>query len=803
MFISSRRGSFVGGLLLASIVCVGACRRGRVESEPALQLKRVVVYRNGVGYFERQGTVHESQVTFRVSQRDVNDFLATLVVMERGGSSVRAAAFPLPEEGPDGAPPRPGARRTVAVALDGNEHDLVVGYAVETPIWRPSYRLVFSRDATRVQAWGIVQNLSGEDWTEVRLSLVTGSPVSFRSDLSRPTIPPRPLVTDEGAVIQAVPNSETTLANERPRSGGVFASLSANGMPQDNPSDAPGSAVASPFGGLTESGVDRQNANGNMTGDAIGDAFGYGGLGASGTGWGGGGTGEGTIGLGALGHGALGHGAGPGTGQGYGSGAGRGLRTRGASGPIVRAAPPEVSGLLSPEAVRRVVLRNLGQVTFCHEQGLAQNPNAAGRVTVRFVVGATGGVLNSGVASSTYPMQGVGDCIASATSRWQFPSPEGGGVVVVHYPFDLSNPNGAAAPAQPQRQAPSSTPRSVASLAAIATQGGSTRYDLPSPVTVPNRSATMVMLASRDVPGERMYLFAPDPGVPESASHPFHVARFVNRSGATLERGPLAIFEDGAFLGQGMLDALPDGATATVPFSLQRAVSVERSENVAIEGARLVSMHRGALTIERYSVRRATFHVRNGATEALRVMVREALHGATLHEPPTGTETSNGAALAPCQVAAGGEADVLVTSRTPFTLNTDLADESGGAAVEGYLREGAPAADVATSLRAAMELHRSFERLTAERADVERRRDDLQRGAEETRSNLAALEGNARASDLRAQLTARLGRTATEIDQLTRRVVELDVQLGEVRVRLSEAVRTIEIDVRPAPAAAH
>ncbi len=786
-------------LLIASIACGAACKRGRVESGPALQLKRVVVYRNGVGYFERQGQVHESQVTFRVSQRDVNDFLATLVVMERGGSSVRAAAFPMPDDGPDGAAPRPDARRTVAVALDGNEHDLVVGYAVETPIWRPSYRLVFSRDAARVQAWGIVQNLSGEDWTEVRLSLVTGAPVSFRSDLSRATIPVRPLVSDEGAVIQAVPNSETTLAREPRQAAGIFAALTApDGNPQDNPSDAPGAGVTSPFGGLTASGLDAQNANGNMTGDAIGDAFGYGGLGASGTGWGGGGTGEGTIGLGTLG--TMGHGAGTGSGQGYGSGAGRGLRARGASGPLVRAAPPAVVGLLSPEAIRRVVLRNLGQVTFCHEQGLAQNPNAAGRVTLRFAIGGAGAVIASSVSESTYPNQSVSNCIASAARRWQFPAPEGGGVVTVNYPFILSNENGTSPPAQPQRQAPSSTPRSVASLAAIATQGGSTRYDLPNPVTVPNRSATMVMLASRDVPGERMYLFAPDPGVPESASHPFHVARFVNRSGATLERGPLAIFEDGAFLGQGMLDALPDGATATVPFSLQRAVSVERSETTAIEGARLVSMHHGELTIERYTVRRATFHVRNGATEALRVMVREALNGATLHEPPAGTENSNGAALAPCQVAAGGESEVLVTSRTPFTINTDLSDANAGVAVDRYVREGSPAADVATSLRAAMELHRSFERLTTERADVERRRDDLQRGAEETRSNLAALEGNARASDLRGQLTARLGRTATEVEQITRRIVELDVQLGEVRVRLSEAVRTIEIDVRPAAA---
>ena len=88
-----------------------------------------------------------------------------------------------------------------------------------------------------------------------------------------------------------------------------------------------------------------------------------------------------------------------------------------------------------------MVLRNLGQVNHCHEQGLAQNPNAAGRVTVRFVIGGTGSVMGSGVAGSTYPIASVGDCIANAVRRWQFPAPEGGGVVTVNYPFNLQPPD--------------------------------------------------------------------------------------------------------------------------------------------------------------------------------------------------------------------------------------------------------------------------------------------------------------------------------------------------------------------------
>lgn len=226
------------------------------------------------------------------------------------------------------------------------------------------------------------------------------------------------------------PHLSRETARSQVQNRGVFAALGAAGGMA-----AGSSGIVSPFGAMTESGVDDRNANGNMTGDAVGDAFGYGGLGAAGTGWGGGGTGEGTIGMGGIG--TMGHGSGTGSGQGFGSGAGRGLRNRGNTGPTVRAAPPTVTGLLSPEAIRRVVLRNLGQVNHCYEQGLATSPNIAGRVVVRFVIGGTGSVMGSNVNESSIPVPSVGECIANAVRRWQFPAPEGGGVVTVNYPFNL------------------------------------------------------------------------------------------------------------------------------------------------------------------------------------------------------------------------------------------------------------------------------------------------------------------------------------------------------------------------------
>src|SRR3954453_20576010 len=86
------------------LALVAGCGRQPAVSADGLPLRRVVIYRNGVAYFERSGHVEESEVHFKVKDTEVGDFLATLAVSETGGSSVRSVAFPMkvaeePEEG--------------------------------------------------------------------------------------------------------------------------------------------------------------------------------------------------------------------------------------------------------------------------------------------------------------------------------------------------------------------------------------------------------------------------------------------------------------------------------------------------------------------------------------------------------------------------------------------------------------------------------------------------------------------------------------------------------------------------------
>src|ERR1700686_2945254 len=70
-----------------------------------------------------------------------------------------------------------------------------VGYVVENPIWKTSYRLVLDKDGKPfLQGWAVVDNPTDEDWNTVGMALISGRPISFQMDLYQPLYVPRPLV---------------------------------------------------------------------------------------------------------------------------------------------------------------------------------------------------------------------------------------------------------------------------------------------------------------------------------------------------------------------------------------------------------------------------------------------------------------------------------------------------------------------------------------------------------------------------------------------------------------------------------
>ena len=93
-------------------------------------------------------------------------------------------------------------RRKLAIQAHGaGKRRVRVAYVVGAPLWKASYRLTLDADPTgtegQLQGWAVIENLSGQDWKGVELTLASGNPVTFRQALYQAYFVHRPEVPVE------------------------------------------------------------------------------------------------------------------------------------------------------------------------------------------------------------------------------------------------------------------------------------------------------------------------------------------------------------------------------------------------------------------------------------------------------------------------------------------------------------------------------------------------------------------------------------------------------------------------------
>jgi len=95
-------------------------------------------------------------------------------------------------------------KKMVLEAKGDGEREIRIGYLIESPIWKSSYRVIFDKrekgkdDGALMQGWALAENTTEDDWKDVEISFVAGNPLSYIMDLYSPFYLPRPHVPIPG-----------------------------------------------------------------------------------------------------------------------------------------------------------------------------------------------------------------------------------------------------------------------------------------------------------------------------------------------------------------------------------------------------------------------------------------------------------------------------------------------------------------------------------------------------------------------------------------------------------------------------
>ncbi|MDB4982437.1 MAG: hypothetical protein JWM82_3189, partial [Myxococcales bacterium] len=557
------RTSLLGAVALAALGTVGCGTAQTTFVKSDTTLGRVVVYRNGVAYFERYADVQGDNLRLNVPQDKVDDFLKSLTVVDA------ATGEPAPISYPSG--PNAGSGGTIDMKVGVGKagaapRRLRLSYVTEAPSWKPSYRVVVGKTGkVDLQGWAIVDNTSGEDWRDVKLGVGASSAMSFRFDLKGLRLVERETLHENDLFAQAPPMG-----------GASYGQQAGPGVNQRVVADVTDDI-------LTNAEREETRRNERDHGGAVAANA-------------------------------------PSPVTGNVAGGGRAMGKPGPSRPMTKSGSGDWSGVsAAPPAdpIQRMAQSLRGTANTIVVEGYA---SAADKDKNAASLDRANRMREQLVRNGVDPNKVV--AVGKGEQQGRF-----GGARVVEEPNAQTQTAGSdghpgkedgAKKPQQEHDAPPGT--GTANGEPI----GTSHFESTVAMSVPRGTSAMVSILRSQTDGEVVYLYDAE-SARGNAQYPFKTLRFKNPTDSALESGPVTVFGDGRFVGEGLADPIPARSVAFVPFALDRQIVVERKNAERDDIAKIITVQRGVFSTQIQHTKKATFTLYNRLPERTTVYLRHTV----------------------------------------------------------------------------------------------------------------------------------------------------------------------------------
>lgn len=838
------------GFTIASIL-LAACANPNAGHVDGGVLGRVVVYRNGVAFYERHARVQDGKLTVHVPRDRVDDFLKSLTVVDPITRKPLSVTIPR-KEADDGS----YLTMTLETA-DLKQADVLLTYVTEAPAWKPSYRVVVGADnSVMLEGWAIVDNTTTEDWKGVLVGVGASSALAFRYDLWSVRAIDRDLLAGEDRFAIAPPTGISPYAEAAGTE--ELASLD----PTEVRADAKATAKSDPVGVSFSGSSSLQNeyvVDGiNTTSVTYG-----GGSGASGASSGNPvaqgvrgvvrdtKSGELLVGVTVVAinnrnqsqaaitdeSGAYALQLEPGSytiSFYYGSTTTERKNVRVGSKQIakvdqklsgegfagetiqVTASAPMIESQSTSQAVRidRMYMANipLPGRTFENTLGAAAGsqgdsgssykpppPIKQGDEKLKAIVakimkekkdvvietrGQPGTEKDAAARAQAVKNKLVDDGVPAARIHVvpKLGPNEGTGIRVLAVAPQQPGDKGKAPPTAQTRDLGGDTPV------------GESHFMADRPMTVRAGTSAMVAMVHGKTTGGVVYLYDPisDRGDQRFA---FKSVRLDNPTTDTLEPGPVTVYGDGRFIGEGITEPVPPKASVVVPFALDKQVVVTRSGAEDDRIAKLVTLQRGILTAEVQHRRKTTFTITSRLAIPAKVYLRHRLaEGWALTEAPSKFTKVGDSQLFEVMLAAGETASVAISEATPVTRTFELASPEALGMMKVFIDEPSASPQLKTQIAAMLATHRSAADLVDKILTLREQAGEYRARAGELHAQLVTLKLVKTGGELMASLRSKLGETEDKIQKITIALVDTQEQLMLARVKFQNQLAELRVE---------
>jgi hypothetical protein len=693
---------------------------------PETTLGRVVVYRNGVAYFERYADVSGDALHLQVPADKVDDFLKSLTVADAVTNKPEPISYPtdVPSSGT-------GLVDMKIQLGGGGAHKLKLTYVTEAPSWKPSYRITLGKNGkVNVQAWAIVDNTSGEDWKAVKLGVGASSAMSFRFDLRHIRVVERETLRAEDLFAQAPPLGGSSYgAQQAPVMKNVLAEIDDSALAVEEKKEEPVEPIATAAEAMS---VRDQRTPGKKPK----------------------------------------------------------MNTPVGMPVPAPSRPPHPSDLARRSHVASKQ-QNLAQLSQSLNQTRGQIV-VEGYATKEDSDKMGASLERANRARESLIKNGIAPERVVALGRGEQPG-KNGGVRVVEVPGEPPTTSSAAA--------------SAAKDQGNAEKGGepigTSHFESDSPMTVARGTSAMVSILHADADGEVVYLYDSD-STRGNAQYPFRAVRLKNPTDSALESGPVTVFGEGRFIGEGLSEPIPARAPAFIPFALDRQIVAERNDSERDSIRRIITVQRGVFHTELQHVRRSVLTLNNRLTEKAIVYVKHLVApGYTLGKAVKPSERFGEAYLFRVEVDPGSKAELSLEESTPVFSTTDIRSPEGMGLIRAYLSSAVADGPLKKQVEELLQLHTEISNIEQKIATTRDQMEEYRTRMDELHTQIVTLRAvKTTTGALLNNLERKLSEITDKLSKATVRVVGLQEQMMVARIRFQDGVAELSLEEKEATDAA-
>ncbi len=816
--------------LLAALLS-GCLHHANHVSVDGAVLGRVVIYRNGVAFYERRATVVDGKLAIHVPRDRVDDFLKSLTVVDPVTRKPLSVSIPR-QQADEG-----GYLTMMLEAPDPHRTDVLLTYVTEAPAWKPSYRVVVGpAGKVMLEGWAIVDNVSGEDWKDVLVGVGASSALSFRYDLWSVRHVDRDLLQGEDRFAIAPPTGVSPYGD----GGEELVSLDADEV-KPSKADAVGVSFSGSASLENHYVVDGVTTGGSSIRGVVTDSK----------------SGDKLAGVTVIAtsnasktaetaitdeSGAYRIEVPPGdynvtfyyadltidhpgvhVGKTAVASLSQKLDTARSGGETIQVAakaplidPTSTSQSItldrnyikSQPAPGRTFEATLGAAAGSQGDQIGQSFSGSSSIEAQKppppakrgdakLHGIVQTVLAShkDVVIETHGTTADEAARRAASVRDKLVD-EGVSAARIHVvPKIGSSEQGGV---RVLAIAPGATPPTAPPTAHSRAPGGDdpvgeSHFMADRPMNVRAGTSAMVAMVHGETDGGVVYLYDPvsDRGDQRFA---FKSVRLTNPTNDTLEPGPVTVYGDGRFVGEGITEPVPPQASVVVPFALDKQVVVSSNANESESIAKLVTAERGVVTAELQRRRQTRFTLTSRLTTPTKVFLRHRLEpGWTVAEAPPRSLHVGDSQLYEVDLGPNETKYVTLAEATPIERTFDLSSEDALGMMQVYIDEPNASPQLKEQITALLATHRAAADLVDKIKTLHEQLDEYRVRSGELHGQLVTLKLVRTSGELMNALHGKLVDTQERMQKTTLAIVDAQEQLMLSRVKFQNQLADLHL----------